>query len=222
MGKYWSHSEESKQKISKATSKRYAGRKVLVICIKCSNEFSTTIAKQEAGRGKYCSKKCMYSDKKGKTIENSGQFIKGSKPKNYIGNRESCEQCGKEFESAPSANRKFCSRKCEYLNRVGRDGYWKRKKRLNISGEKNNNWKGGITRENSKQRQSVEYKVWRDKVFERDNYTCQDCEKHGCYLEAHHIKSFAEYLELRFDVSNGITYCKKCHGKHDKYRQRTL
>lgn len=30
-------------------------------------------------------------------------------------------------------------------------------------------------------------------------------------LTAHHIKSFAEFAELRFEVSNGITYCKEFH-----------
>jgi len=222
MGKYWSHSKESKHKISRAATKRYVRRRILVRCIKCEKEFYTTIARKEGGRGKYCSKKCMYSDKKGKTTKNSGQFKKGQKPKNYIGNKVTCEKCGKEFEAAPCFNRKFCSRKCEHLDKIGKDGYWKRKKRPNISGKNNSNWKGGITKENSKQRQSVEYKKWRDSVFERDNYTCQDCGKHGCYIEAHHIKSFADYIDLRYVIDNGITYCKKCHGKNDKYRQRTL
>lgn len=58
---------------------------------------------------------------------------------------------------------------------------------------------------------SSDYKKWRKTIFERDNYTCQKCQTKGGYLQAHHIKSWIEFLELRFEVSNGTTLCKNCH-----------
>jgi len=65
------------------------------------------------------------------------------------------------------------------------------------------------------------YREWREKVFKRDNYTCQDCgarSKKGkkVYLEAHHKKSWTKFPKLRFRVKNGKTLCKKCHKKYKK------
>lgn len=79
-------------------------------------------------------------------------------------------------------------------------------------GEKNPNWKGGITPENHKQRTSDQYKQWRSQVFKRDGYACQKCgDDSGGNLQAHHCKSWHANTSLRFDVDNGTTLCKACH-----------
>jgi hypothetical protein len=57
----------------------------------------------------------------------------------------------------------------------GRIIWNKGKEFLQIRGEKHHNWKGGITSINNKIRQSLEYKLWRTAVFERDRYTCIWC-----------------------------------------------
>ena len=86
-------------------------------------------------------------------------------------------------------------------------------------GEKGNNWIDGRTSENRKTRQGIELRLWREAVFARDNWTCQKCgDNKGGNLEAHHIKSFAKYPELRTSIENGITFCEKCHKIfHKKY-----
>lgn len=60
-------------------------------------------------------------------------------------------------------------------------------------------------------RRSSEYKQWRKAVFERDDYTCRNCRRRGVRINAHHIKPYAYYPELRYEVRNGITLCATCH-----------
>ena len=66
-------------------------------------------------------------------------------------------------------------------------------------------------------RRGVQYKEWRKAVFERDDYTCQECGAMGVRLNADHIKPFALYPDLRFDVANGRTLCVECHRKTPTY-----
>lgn len=72
-------------------------------------------------------------------------------------------------------------------------------------------------------RYSKESKHWRMAVFKRDNYTCQLCGIRGTYLEADHIKPFAFFPNLRYELSNGRTLCRLCHNKtkmsYQKMRQ---
>jgi len=85
-------------------------------------------------------------------------------------------------------------------------------------GSKCHFWKGGIASVNQTIRNSVEIRLWREAVFARDAWTCQKCRARcgngkAVYLNAHHIKSFAKYPELRTSIENGITLCKTCHNK---------
>jgi len=79
------------------------------------------------------------------------------------------------------------------------------------TGEKNPFWKGGISSLRARIYVCSEYKKWRESVFRRDNYTCQDCGKVGNKLNAHHIKPFSLFPKLRLVVCNGRTLCIKCH-----------
>ena len=80
-----------------------------------------------------------------------------------------------------------------------------------ITRENNYNWKGGVSSINNIIRSSEEYKEWRIKIFERDNYTCRLCNSRNVHIHAHHILNFANYKNNRFNVNNGITLCIKCH-----------
>jgi hypothetical protein len=79
--------------------------------------------------------------------------------------------------------------------------------RINIVGQngRTRSWRGN-------QRNMPEYAAWREAVYKRDRYQCRECGGVGP-LNAHHIKHWAHYPELRFDVDNGITLCLDCHEK---------
>lgn len=77
-------------------------------------------------------------------------------------------------------------------------------------------WKGDAVDENRRARDSYFYDDWRKMVYENDDYTCQCCGQRGGKLNAHHIKDFAQYIDLRYDLSNGITLCSNCHDSNIK------
>lgn len=87
-------------------------------------------------------------------------------------------------------------------------------------GENAGAWKGGVTPINKRARGNRKAVDWRKAVFVRDDYTCQLCNVRGGKLQAHHIKKFADYPELRYEVPNGETLCEKCHKKTPNYSNK--
>ena len=55
---------------------------------------------------------------------------------------------------------------------------------------------------------------WSKAVKERDGNKCTICGETE-NLHTHHIKTWNEYPELRYELSNGITYCWSCHNKQE-------
>lgn len=112
-----------------------------------------------------------------------------------------CKNCGGEFYRHQSqikhrGNATACSNKClkEYRK-----------------GENSPNWIKDRTKLKCRPNGNRDHREWREEIFKRDDYTCQMCGTRGTYLEADHIKPWAYYPSLRFDLSNGRTLCKKCH-----------
>jgi len=94
-----------------------------------------------------------------------------------------------------------------------------------IRGSNHYNWNGGTQRE--KHNGDWRYKEWRSAVFQRDNWTCQTCHKRSksgepIILEAHHIKSWAGYIDLRYEINNGVTLCKDCHKLTKSYGKKFI
>ena len=96
---------------------------------------------------------------------------------NFKGGKPRCPICGKVLHYST----KYCNRHA-------------------VAGERSYNWKGGITPLGARIRNLHEYQQWRLKVFQRDNWTCQDCRARSqkgkaVVLNAHHTpKSFANIL----------------------------
>lgn len=61
-------------------------------------------------------------------------------------------------------------------------------------------------------RNSQRYKDWRMSVFKRDGFHCVVCGSKDD-IQAHHIDSWKNNKELRYETKNGITLCRTCHLK---------
>jgi 5-methylcytosine-specific restriction endonuclease McrA len=95
---------------------------------------------------------------------------------------------------------------------------WRREAAERVTGKKNHNWQGGVTPMRVTMRKGLDYALWRIKVYDRDEYTCQKCNEVGGILKAHHMDSFADFPEYRLDVENGVTLCHECHREfHHRY-----
>lgn len=68
-----------------------------------------------------------------------------------------------------------------------------------------------------KKRLMCEHIEWKKKVFERDDYTCQNCGNRGGKLNADHILPYSLFEELRESLTNGRTLCEGCHKKTSTY-----
>lgn len=203
------------------------------ICQNCGIYFDA----DHSGR-KYCSRKCMGENMKGKPliVNLKGLAYKPIRNESNF-KRTFCEVCGKEFEHPVSRVAKYCSNECWSIridkkkiickycgqeiitNKKSRQVYcnktcyynWMSE---NLKGENSHLYVNGNCKETQNERliNSRELRNWRTKVFKRDNFLCVKCGSKK-NIQAHHKKLWSKYKELRFDVENGMTLCHDCHQK---------
>ncbi len=159
-----------------------------------------------------------------------------------------CVICDVEFRDKTSAQRKTCSKSCGgKIPRVHSKGIkFSLEARANMSKAQ----KGRIITEEARGKMSQTRKrlyaegaliawnmgkraddtiivrssirLWRQQVFERDNYTCQICSQKGGRLDADHIISRWANPSLIYNVFNGRTLCHECHKQTDTYGRKAI
>jgi hypothetical protein len=180
------------------------------VCPICKIVFTPRQDLHMGKKATYCCKKCADIAKIGVHFRELKRVEK------------ECCFCGKKISVIPyySDKNKTCSRECFSKLKSKPMSMETRIKQSNAKlGSKSYNWKGDdATRIERKRLMShMDYRIWRLSVFNRDNFTCQECGKTNTYLQAHHIKPWSLYPNSRYDINNGITLCKECHKLTDSY-----
>jgi len=80
-------------------------------------------------------------------------------------------------------------------------------------GENHHNWNSERTERQRRLGRGADGPIrkWARHVKKRDDNTCVKCGISEEIMVAHHIESYDAKEELRFDVSNGATLCRRCH-----------
>lgn len=175
-------------------------------CIRCGREFTRNpkIGKTRwKERIKFCSRLCA---NRSNTENGKTGFFKGHPGyvKDYSFHKPMTEEQRKKRSESNKNNPKLL----KHIEELGR----------NHRGANHWNWKGGITEKDRAERMTKVYDVWRKSVYARDSWTCRKCGV-KCKSEtivAHHKKAWKDHIELRYEVSNGMTLCRKCHKKVHK------
>jgi len=104
------------------------------------------------------------------------------------------------------------------MSEIRKKKYWGLSGKVNgmygITGSKSPNWRGGGTPERQAAYTKFAWKELAKSILKRDNYKCQKCRVghiKGNKLVVHHIKGWAKYSDLRFEPTNLLTLCEKCH-----------
>lgn len=115
-----------------------------------------------------------------------------------------CEICDAVYRSFPylKGRTRFCSARCrcKWISKMHR-------------AENHPNWVQDRTKlARRDERNDSMYHEWRKNVWKRDNFKCKIADS-NCKgrIEAHHILSWRDYPELRYQVNNGITLCYAHH-----------
>lgn len=194
-------------------------------CLQCKKEIRSIDYPRPAKflRTKYCSSECYRETRRG----SKNNMWKGGQIE------ISCVTCKSTFKVDPYLKKqKTCSRTCNLAYRKSPEFRLKQSQRARkqILGQYGSNPKF-ITKLSQIIRESAKYRLWREEVWKRDNYTCQMCLEQKGKICADHIISFLKILldekvdsydkamesGVLWDINNGRTLCYDCHYKTENY-----
>ena len=202
--------------------------KQLAICIVCQTPFWFYPVQ---GVGRFCSRACYWAQMRGRPtffdVTGHTPWNKGKTGVYTDQQRTSMGASNKGRKHTEEEKRKISKAGLGNKNSLGSTRVWSAESNKKRSaaltgrpcpynrGPNSTAWKGGVSAKNDTARQlimkSLEYKNWRRKVFERDNFTCQMCGATGVYLQADHIKPMHVIPELTLVINNGQSLCVPCH-----------
>lgn len=142
------------------------------------------------------------------------KFMAGENNPSWKGGLPKCKDCGKTLGNWTATRCGECYHKYAVQ-------------------EKSYLWKGGITIAHKLLRSTRQNAKWSAAVRERDGFKCRVCGEIKKRPEAHHIIPFSFYMKILrkrnkdadnkmiiamakqykpiWDISNGVTLCRKCH-----------
>lgn len=198
--KMFGDSEEYIESLSPMSAKN-----VTVICPECGEKRTRKYYEiQEAGHT-FC-KQCFR--KKNNYDEMIGQKFNGclvlsyAEPKIQSGKKLTtfnllCS-CGKEFITTATRIKSGSTTSCGCSRKEG------------FMGENNPNYNPDLPLEERKGKRGYAVTRWSLAVKRRDNFTCQVCGSTEKPV-AHHLNSYKNDKDARYDIENGITLCRDCH-----------
>lgn len=86
-------------------------------------------------------------------------------------------------------------------------------KKSSYCGPRHHLWKGGITPEYDLRFTKGEWRELRKQIYQRDDWTCQKCGKHGGRLQCHHQIPWR--ISKNDSPKNLTTLCIPCHVREE-------
>lgn len=130
-------------------------------------------------------------------------------------------------EQSHSFGNKFRSGKKHSIasrKKIGESGIGKHKPWLGKKGIDHPSWIEDRSKlKKTDRRNDMAYQEWRKNVWFRDRFKCK-ISNNECNgrIEAHHIFTWSEHPELRYEINNGITLCHAHHPRKKSEVERMI